>query len=539
MAWIVKGMVRAARIPALGFVLAACGAAAVGGCFRPPVVFPVGPGMGIEGERNSLTRIELTLDDGTTLGGVHESAGEGAPLVLHLMEADGGVGWRLGPSDRYDRLADLGLSSMAFDYRGVGLSGGSRRSGRMLDDTRTVYRHALASVGGDEDRLIVRASSIGTTMVAALLAEGARPRAVVAFGPVESATLARRYAAQFWWSPLYWPIAPFLKRLVDVSTLEELAAAPCPVLVVTDPEDCFLSAGEVARLQADAASRETLLCVIPAKKTRSPDVSAPGFQRHVSVVRRAYELRPFEERFLVEHAVDAAVVDARVTTLLAAAPAEARTRIEADAAARARLRTLAIADRRIFPEAAAAAALQLRNDEVEAAKEWVASRWFRFGAAVLQGRYDPYSVGSPRTFEEFLGTFDLADGEGGRWPVADVLRARSFLNHPGVRNEAWVWTEANLRALSLALDGRIEEAQALAESARFDAQQAEGDAPVSWLELEQRSGDLLWVETHVRGGSMGRTVIPAVFTTDLESFLVLLRRGEGALPLLRKAAWWP
>ena len=532
-------LLRAARISLLGFAVAACGAAASGGCFRPPVVFPLAEGLRGAVRRDSLELIEFELDDGTILGGVRESAGEGAPLVLPLMEADGGVGWDLDLGGRYARLADLGLSSMAFDYRGVGLSGGSRSSRQMLDDTRRVYRHAVASVGGDESRLIVRASSIGTTMRAALLAEGARPRAVVAFGPVESATLARRYSAQFWWGLVYWPAAPFLRRLVDVSTLEQLVAAPCPVLVVTDPEDCFLSASEVAGLEADAAARETLRCVIPEGMVSRAQVNAPGFLQHVSVVRNANGLRPYEERFLLDHGVDRAVVDARVQSLLAAAPAAARERIEADESALARLRVLALADRRIFPDAAAAAALQLRDDEIEAAKEWVSSRWFRAGGAMRNESFDPYAVGAPRSFEEYLAVFDLDDGNGGRWPVEDLLRARTLLKFPSAKNDVWVWSEANLLALSLALDGELDEAEAVAAVAREEAEGASDGSPVPWVELEERDGGFLMVKMVADGAIYGRTVLPVVFKTDLASGLALHRRGEGVLPLLRKAAWRP
>ncbi|MEM6671814.1 MAG: alpha/beta hydrolase [Planctomycetota bacterium] len=530
---------RAVYGPMVAYAVLAGAASSVGGCIVPPVLAPVTDWGGHPDRRSAAETIELALQDGTALAGLIELAEPGAPLVLHFFESGGGVVPSVWFDERYDRLADLGLSSMAVDYRGIGLSGGSRAPRRMLDDARQLYRHAVERVGGDEGRVILRATSLGTTLVAGLLEGGARPRAVVAFAPVESATLARRFAAQHWWGFLYWPIAPFLQQLVDVSTLDQLGAAPCPVLVVTDPDDCFMSAGEVARLQAVASTRETLDVVIPDVKTVSSQVSVSGFQRHMSVVRGAEGLQPFEQRFLIAFGVEGDVIEGRVQALLERLPHDVAARIRADDGALARLQRILLEDRYVFPEAAAAAAIQLRDDEVESGLSWISSRWLRFPAVWNPRSFDPLAVEAPRTFDEFLGVFDLRNGEGGRWPIGDILTARDLLRSPSAKAGGWVWSESNVRALALSLEGEIEEAQAHAESARESEVERLGVSNASWLELAKSEGDFLTVKLVNDGGSTSRSVFPARFFAKLTSTPDGRTRREVALALLRKAAWLP
>ena len=135
--------------------------------------------------------------------------------------------------------------------------------------------------------------------------------------------------------------------------------------------------------------------------------------------------------------------------------------------------------------------------------------------------------------------FDLDDGDGGRWPVGDILRARAFLRSPSARNDTWVWSEANLQALSMAIDGEFEAARALALSARQEAARTATGGRVPWVELEGRGNGTLWIQIFAGRTSHGRSVLPVLFKTELESVSTLHRRGEGTLPLLRKAAWWP
>jgi dienelactone hydrolase len=531
----IKKLARVAKVALLGWVGLAAVAWLANGCVYTPVLRP--PNKNLEERspalREGLAKVALPVADNAELGGVLQAAGDGAPVVLHFYESGGLISPRFARlDDRYASLADLGCSSIAFDYRGFGRSSGERAPGEMTADALAAYEHAVGMAGGDESRVVLRGTSLGTIMVASLLQGGARPAAVVAFAPVEADTIARRYSQQFWWGWAYWPIAPFLRSITTAGTLEELARAECPVLVFTDPDDCFVTDGEVQQLQQLAGAKDSLSIVIPVSKSTSSSVRAAGFQRHMSVTRHAGRVQPAERRLLTSLFVEEPVFDARVSDILAALPDGPRAMLKADEAALRRLRFLAMGDRHHFPEAAAAAALMLRDDEVEAARQWVTSHWHRALPMIHHAdRFDPAEVSCPAPFEELLGVFNLDNGPDTRWPVADILRARALLQYYSLVDGDPIWTETNVGALALALAGSLEEAAALAASA---------DGPTS-LSFEGPKS-LFMLTMKGQGATSSRQVIAPLFTADLESHFSISAEIEGngvLLPLLRKAAWLP
>ena len=115
----------------------------------------------------------------------------------------------------------------------------------------------------------------------------------------------------------------------------------------------------------------------------------------------------------------------------------------------------------------------------------------------------------------------------------DILMARAFLNRPGPKNDQFVWTAGNLQALSI--DGDVEAANALAAETRSALP---GDE-LPWVAFEESEAGFLYIEQGSNGATNRWQTLPVMFSANLQSFSELLKRGEGTLPLLRKAVWLP
>ena len=103
------------------------------GCLTPPVMIEA-PFVDLE---TALPRfpegtetVAVTTYDGAELRGLFVPAGEGAPVVLHLLESAGSVGSLMpSKSEIAHDSANLGFASLLIDYRGVGISPGERSPG--------------------------------------------------------------------------------------------------------------------------------------------------------------------------------------------------------------------------------------------------------------------------------------------------------------------------------------------------------------------------------------------------------------------------
>ena len=119
--------------------------------------------------------------------------------------------------------------------------------------------------------------------------------------------------------------------------------------------------------------------------------------------------------------------------------------------------------------------------------------------------------------------------------MSDILAARAFLRRPGPKNDQFIWTEDNLQALSLATDGDVEAANALAAETRSALP---GDE-LPWIAFEEREAGFLYIEQRCSGATNGWQPIPVLLSVNLQSYSELSRHGDGTLPLLRKAVWLP
>jgi len=232
-----------ARLVLAAVVLLACAS-----CLAPPALIAA-DGVDLAARIRDMPagseRVELRSDDGSMLRGVHVPAGPGAPLCVHLLGSSDTVASELFPHRTLlAQLCDLGVASLMVDYRGVGASGGERHVDHLARDAQAIWQLALHLVGGEEDRLALRCTSIGTVAAAQLLASGARPGGLVLIAPVLPDTVVARYARveYGWFGP--WLARALFRPVADVDVVAELARARRPVLVSASDEDRFLGAGE-------------------------------------------------------------------------------------------------------------------------------------------------------------------------------------------------------------------------------------------------------------------------------------------------------
>lgn len=230
-----------------------------GGCLTPPVLIAperVEPERVAELLPERAERVELALDERTTLRGWYVPADAGAPLVLHLLESGASA-----DSPRSSRillarqLADLGFASLWLDSAGIGSSSGKASARNLARDARAMWEEALRRVDGRPERVVLRATSLGTIAAWTLVAGGAEPAGVILLVPVMPHTVTRRFARAFYGRAAGWVAAALYRDVVDVEPLEVIEAAALPWLVVQAEHDQLTSAAERDALEHAVIAR--------------------------------------------------------------------------------------------------------------------------------------------------------------------------------------------------------------------------------------------------------------------------------------------
>jgi dienelactone hydrolase len=318
----------------------------VPGCLTPPALLPA---EWVDGERcialypQGTQRVEIPVERDTTLRGLFVPAGEGAPVVLHLLESSGSAATlKYHYYALCDQLADLGYASLLMDYSGVGASSGSASPRHLARDAEAMWDEALRRAGGDPERVVVRGISIGTLAAAHLLSDGARPLAAILIAPIRAETAVTRFAAQSYNGLVGWLAGGLYRDVTDVDLARTLAQAQVPLLVVTGSLDFFLS-DEERDLLYDA--------VVAAKGTW-----VQHYLGHVALTIAGHEVMREELSFLPGASASAPILEARVEQVLAALDPDAAAHF-ADAAARARLKELVSCKGASDPSTTAALAL--------------------------------------------------------------------------------------------------------------------------------------------------------------------------------------
>lgn len=331
------GRKRVARRAAWALLVAGGACWALSGEIDPPVVLDsLRRGIDTSLFPPGTELLALTADDGTILRGVAVPALRPGPVplvVLNLLESGSTVAigarpasrtreseptWKPGeapvpdlvsegllsiavpgpreppaelPADHavlehaaLAQLSWLGAQVVSVDYTGVGASDGERSSDWIRRDARLAWEEALRRAGGDEKRVVIRASSLGTLAAASLLQEGLRPAALVLVAPVRDETVVRN-AGSLLVSPWLAALTSWIFRPpVGVDLALEIRRSGVPTLVVLPAADDFLGLHEGEMLR-DAVSQGIGACVTRGRS-------------HIMLALRGRSLLPVEAWFL-------------------------------------------------------------------------------------------------------------------------------------------------------------------------------------------------------------------------------------------------
>src|SRR3989338_1951271 len=167
----------------------------------------------------------LTTDDGLSLHGWFIPAAEARGTVLFLHGNAGNISHRIDTLQMFHRL---GYSTLIFDYRGYGNSGGTPSEQGTYRDAEAAWRHLIEQRHTPSCRIVLFGESLGGA-VAAWLAVREKPAAlVIAYG----FTSVPDFAQQLYpYLPARW-----LAR-IRYDTRESLRSVAAPVLIAHSPED--------------------------------------------------------------------------------------------------------------------------------------------------------------------------------------------------------------------------------------------------------------------------------------------------------------
>lgn len=169
--------------------------------------------------------IRLTTSDGLGLQGWYVPAPQPRGTVLFLHGNAGNISHRIDSLQMFHRL---GYSTLIFDYRGYGNSGGTPSEQGTYRDAEAAWRYLTEQRHTPSCRIVLFGESLGGA-VGAWLAARQKPAAlVIASGFISVPDLARHF---YPYLPVRW-----LARL-RYDTAESLRAVAAPVLIAHSPED--------------------------------------------------------------------------------------------------------------------------------------------------------------------------------------------------------------------------------------------------------------------------------------------------------------
>ncbi|HYR05301.1 MAG TPA: alpha/beta hydrolase, partial [Gallionella sp.] len=169
--------------------------------------------------------VRLTTSDGIDLYGWFVPAPQPRGTVLFLHGNAGNISHRIDSLQMFYRL---GYSTLIFDYRGYGNSGGKPSEQGTYRDAEAAWRYLTGQRQIPACRIVLFGESLGGA-VGAWLAARQKPAAlVIASGFTSVPDLARHF---YPYLPVRW-----LTR-IRYDTLKNLRAVAAPVLVAHSPED--------------------------------------------------------------------------------------------------------------------------------------------------------------------------------------------------------------------------------------------------------------------------------------------------------------
>jgi fermentation-respiration switch protein FrsA (DUF1100 family) len=184
--------------------------------------------------------IHLQTTDGTSLHGWYVPALQSRGTVLFLHGNAGNISHRLDYVQMFHRL---GYSTLIFDYRGYGNSGGAPTEQGTYQDAEAAWRYLTSKLHTPPCRIVVFGESLGGA-VAAWLAARHKPAAlVIASGFTSVPDLGQQLYP-------YLPVRHLVRIRYD--TRANLRNVAAPVLIAHSPEDEIVPFGHGRALFAAA-----------------------------------------------------------------------------------------------------------------------------------------------------------------------------------------------------------------------------------------------------------------------------------------------
>lgn len=195
--------------------------------------------------------VSLTTSDGLSLHGWFVPATAPA-LQMTVIVFNGNGGHRGFRAALAATLADSGLATLLFDYRGYGENKGQPSEEGLAQDAQAAYRYVVARTDVDPDRLVYFGESLGTG-VAVRLATEHTPRALILRSPFTSLTDVGRH---------HYPFLPVRALLSDrFASIDRVAHIKCPLLVITAAHDSVVPSEQSRRLYEAAPSPKHLVVI--------------------------------------------------------------------------------------------------------------------------------------------------------------------------------------------------------------------------------------------------------------------------------------
>ncbi|MGH9314986.1 MAG: alpha/beta hydrolase [Vicinamibacterales bacterium] len=193
--------------------------------------------------------VTFATDDGLTLGGwLVPGAMPRRPVTVIVF--NGNAGNRTFRAPLAAGLAERGISTLLFDYRGYGGNPGSPAEEGLASDARAARRYVALRAGSD--RIVYFGESLGSG-VAVRLATEQPPSALILRSPFTSLTDTGRY---------HYPFLPVGLLLGDrFASIDRIRNVRCPLLVIAADRDSVIPSAQSRRLFEAALEPKRLLIV--------------------------------------------------------------------------------------------------------------------------------------------------------------------------------------------------------------------------------------------------------------------------------------
>jgi uncharacterized protein len=191
--------------------------------------------------------LQFPTTDGETLHGWWLPHPDARGTLLFFHGNAGNISHRLDSLQIFHRL---GLNVLIFDYRGYGQSSGSPSEKGLYEDARAAWRWLTDERGVAPGQIVLFGRSMGAAVASRLATEVDAAGLIVESSFSSVPDIA---ADLYWWLPVRW-----LAR-IHLATIDHVAEADLPVLVVHSPEDEIIPIEHGRRIHEAAPDSRGLL----------------------------------------------------------------------------------------------------------------------------------------------------------------------------------------------------------------------------------------------------------------------------------------